>query len=86
MTDLLGGTSTLTWATSGQTTVIDTTTSDFTDTRGSCKRGEVEYTLDGVVTGGSSTYTTVDDYVAADLCLNVKSNKITLPPGEKASL
>jgi|HubBroStandDraft_1064217.scaffolds.fasta_scaffold99384_1 hypothetical protein len=74
---LAGGTGTLTWTKSGQTTDVSLTINQVTPS--TCKKGADEYSVTGsVVAGGNSTYTNTGDAVSGDACIS--GNNITLLP------
>jgi hypothetical protein len=79
---LLNG-GTLTWASSGQTTVV-AAPSVSNPGQGSCKPKNQEYIATGSVTGGSSTHTQAGDTFSASVC--VKGSKIALLKGTVAHL
>jgi hypothetical protein len=70
---------TLTWKTSGRTTVasLDDTSSPG---QGACPAGDTEEDVSGSVSGGTSTYTATGDTVAAQLCVS-PSGKLSLVKG-----
>jgi hypothetical protein len=73
---LESGSGTVTWASSGQTTVLSNVTSSQV-TPNLCKKGSVEYKAAGNVTGGTSTYTHVGDAFTATVCISTKTLKIS---------
>ncbi|HUY66093.1 MAG TPA: IPT/TIG domain-containing protein [Acidimicrobiales bacterium] len=78
----LGG-STLTWSTSGQTTVGSLSSSS--PGQGACRLHSTELDISGVVTGGTSTYTATGDVVSASLCES-RTGKLSLVTGTQYSL
>ena len=79
-----GLTSTLTWGTSGQTT-IESLNDPTSPGQGGCKKGSIENDYSGIVTGGTSTFTTVGDTISARTCLST-SGKLSLVKGTTFSL
>ena len=75
--------STLTWSTSGQTTVESLSSSS--PGQGACPLNRTELDLSGLVTGGTSTYTPVGDVVSATLCES-QTGHLSLVKGTKYSL
>jgi hypothetical protein len=74
---------TLTWAPSGQTTIVGSPT--FTSPgQGACKPKNTEYVAHATVTGGTSTHTKVGDTFASTVCL--KASKLSLLKGTVAHL
>ncbi len=76
-------TGTLTWTTSGQTTLVSA--SATSPGQGACAAGNTEYDYTGTVTGGTSTYTTDGSPVAYSLC-QTPSNKWSLVASTTATL
>jgi hypothetical protein len=79
---LTGGT--ITWAPSGQTSVIQLTVKS--PGKGGCAKGNTEEDASGSVTGGSSTYTHIGDAVAIKACFAKKGGKLSLVKGSTAHL
>ena len=75
--------STLTWLTSGQTTVESLSSSS--PGQGACPLHRTELDISGVVSGGTSTYTTIGDVVSASLCES-KTGHLSLVKGTTYSL
>ncbi len=75
---------TLTWTSSGLTTV--TSLSVASPGQGVCAAGSSEYDASGTVTGGNSDITHVGDTVSVKACVKSKGGKISLAPGTRASL
>jgi len=70
--------STLTWSTSGQTTVESLNSSS--PGQGVCPLNSTELDISGLVTGGTSTYTAIGDAVSASLCES-KTGHLSLVSG-----
>jgi hypothetical protein len=70
--------STLTWSTSGQTTVESLDSSS--PGQGACRLHSTELDISGAVTGGTSTYTAIGDVVSASLCES-KTGHLSLVKG-----
>ena len=60
---------TFAWSTTGQTTV-DSLNAPTSPGQGGCRSGSIEYDISGIVTGGTSTYTTIGDTITARVCLS----------------
>ena len=75
---------TFTWSGSALTTV-DSLNGLTSPGQGGCKAGSTEYDISGIVTGGTSTYTTVGDTIAARLCRN-SSGTLSLVKGTAFSI
>jgi len=60
-------TGTLTWKSSGETTIVSLGASS--PGQGACSAGSVEYDLAGTVVGGTSAYAAVGDTIAAQACV-----------------
>jgi hypothetical protein len=75
---------TLTWSPSNGTTIVGNinTTSPG---QGGCKNGSTEYDTTGTVTGGTSTYTHVNDTLTSRTCVTSKG-KLSLVKGTVATL
>jgi hypothetical protein len=82
---LLAGGGTLTWAPSGDTTVVSSITTTSPG-QGACKTGSTEFDSTGTVTGGTSTYTIVGDTLSSRTCVSTKTNKISLVKGTTLTL
>jgi len=76
---------TLTWAPSGQTTIVSAPS--FTSPgQGSCKPKNTEYIANATVVGGTSTHTQSGDNFSATVCVKNSNNKISLLKGTVATL
>jgi len=73
----------LTWAKSGQTTIVALTSHD--EGQASCKTGSTAIVSTGTVTGGTSTYTSAGDHVSITVCETTRG-AVTLMKGTTASL
>jgi len=82
-TSLISG-GTVTWKSSGQTTII--TLSVHSPGQGSCKKGSKEEDATGSVTGGTSTYTKAGNPVAIRACFTQQGGTLSLVKGSKAQL
>ena len=80
--DLAAG-GTLTWSSSGTTTVIGAPT--VTSPTGNCPTKDTEELATGTVTGGSSAVTHAGDTFRAEVCITPK-NKIKLAKGTVVDL
>jgi hypothetical protein len=76
---LLSSGGTLTWASSGHTTVV--TVAATSPGQGACKKGAVEHDVTGTVTGGTSTVTTPGDGMAVRYCQSAKNGALSLVTG-----
>ncbi len=75
---------TITWSTSGATTVIGKPTVTSPG-QGRCKKGSTEEDATGTVTGGTAAVTNAGDTFAADVCVT-SSGALSLVKGTVASL
>jgi hypothetical protein len=82
---LQSGSGTVTWAKSGQTTVLSNVVAN-TVTPNLCKKGNVEYHATGNVTGGTSTYTHVGDAFTSTVCINTTTLKLANLKGSSTGI
>jgi hypothetical protein len=70
-----------TWSTSGTTTTISSVSESSPGGHGACNKYSTEDDYSGMVTGGTSAVTHAGDLFAAQICLNNKTNKLSLVKG-----
>ncbi len=74
---------TLTWSPSSQTTGVSLRATS--PGQGSCAKNDIEEELSGIVVGGTSAYTQLDDPVSLTMCVN-KAGRVSLVKGTTADL